>query len=170
MILTKNDKSIEKRVYPKKLYFISDKDIKELIPRVPNNFFTKNGYEDSTTKRICFCTDVGKCLMALSQNVLGKEFNVYSPDGISKYKVFKPTLDQVPDSDITGELWIKENVKLTLIGRIKVTSDDGKDGVKFTYGDNHQAELYGWNYEWLSKSTDIKSESCDYIFESVVFI
>lgn len=170
MILTEGDKSIETRVYPKKLYFISDKDIKELTPRVPNNFFTKNGYEDSTTKRICFSTDIDKCLMALSQNVLGKEFNVYSPDDISKYKIFKPTLDQVPDSGITEELWIKENVKLTLIGRIKVTSDDGKDGVKFNYGGKYQAELYGWNYEWLSKTTDAKSESCNSIFESVVFI
>lgn len=134
---------------PKNLYFISDKNIEMVSPRVPDNFFTRNGYEDSETKRICFCTSIDKCLMALSQNILNKEFNVYQPDDINKYKIFKPSIDQVPDSCITGELWIKENVKLTLIGRIRVIDDDGKDGIRFKYANDKYAELYGWKYEWI---------------------
>lgn len=59
-------------------YFISDKNnIKTLYPRIPDNFMTKNGYEDNITKRVCFSTSIGGCLAALSMNCENKEFYVY---------------------------------------------------------------------------------------------
>ena len=71
-------------------YFISDKNnIKTLYPRIPDNFMTKNGYEDNITKRVCFSTSIGGCLAALSMNCENKEFYVYQPVG--KYKIYKPT-------------------------------------------------------------------------------
>lgn len=130
-------------------YFISEYQLTDstIKPRVPHNYFTQNGYEDTNTKRVCFSDDVGKCLTALGQNVKGKTFFVYSPDDVKKYNIYKPNIKAVPDSDITNELWITESVKMKSVGKIVCTGDDGKDGMKFSYG-NKQAELYGWNYEW----------------------
>jgi len=114
---------------------------------VPNNFFTKNGYEDSNTPRISFAPSIDKCLAGLSQNVDGQTFSVYEPTDISKHTVYKPNTKAVPDSDITGELWICENVPLKKSGTIKVTGNRGEAGHIFSYG-NQQAELFDdWTYE-----------------------
>ena len=132
-----------------KLYFISEKqDLKKLEPRIPNNFFTKNGYEDSKTPRVCFSTDIDKCLSALSMNCANHEYYVYSP--AKDYKVITPTQKQVPDVKITDEKWITEPVELICIGKILCTGDDGKDGMPFKYG-NNTAELYGWKWKWIEK-------------------
>ena len=147
------------------LYFLSDKNnINKLVPRIPDNFLTKNGYEDNTTKRVCFSTSIEKCLTALSQNCKDKEFYVYQPDG--DYKVISPTVDQVPDVKITNEKWICENVNVICIGKILCTGDDGKAGKKYTYGDNKEAELYGWKYKWIEKnvSESVVLESDNYTY------
>lgn len=120
------------------------------MPRVPDNFFTRNGFEDAKTGRVCFTDSVDKCLTALSANVSGKEYRVYEPDDTSKYVIFKPNNKAVPDASITGELWITEPVKIKEVGKIKCTGDDGKKGMKFKYGAK-TAELYGWNYIWTKK-------------------
>lgn len=133
------------------LYFLSDNnmDNKTLSPRIPNNFLTKNGYEDNKVPRVCFSTEIGKCLIALSMNCKGKEFYVHVPVG--DFEVYKPSLSEVPDRNITGEVWVKKNVKIKCIGKILVTDDDGKPGMKYKYGDNKEAELYGWEWKWVEK-------------------
>ena len=138
--------------YKGHLYFISEKEMdgKTLNPRVPENFLTRYGFEDNTTERICFSHDPGKCLTAMSANVSGKTFNVYEP--AEKHDVYKPNKFTVPDAEITGEMWIKEPVKLKKVGSIRCTGDTGEDGLKYTYGDN-TAELYDWNYEWINHSS-----------------
>ena len=138
--------------YNPKLYFISTKEnIKYLIPRIPDNFFTRNGYEDNKTPRVCFSTDIGKCLMALSNKCTGQKYYVYQP--IGKYSVISPTKKQVPDVEITDEKWICEKVKLSCIGKILCIGDKGEDGISYTYGHNNEykAELYEWNWEWIEK-------------------
>ena len=47
-------------------------NITKLKPRVPDNFFTKNGYEDNNTNRVSFAPSIDKCLAGLSQNLDGK--------------------------------------------------------------------------------------------------
>lgn len=133
------------------LYFISEnRNLKKLNPRIPSNFLTKNGYEDAKTKRICFSTDIGKCLTALSMNCTGKEYYVYIPNPSKDYKIINPTIKQVPDVKITDEKWIIEPVDLICIGRIRCTGDAGSVGMKYKYG-NNTAELYEWNFEWIEK-------------------
>ena len=136
----------EKRYY--RLTF-KNMDGETVQPSVPKNYFTKNGYEDGVTKRVCFAPDIGKCLMAMSMKLTDMEFFVMIPDG--KYEIYKPSVKEVPDSKITGEVWIKEPVKLKCIGKIKCTGDAGKDGHEFTYGDGKKAELYDWNWEWIER-------------------
>lgn len=156
--LNKNDKVIPldeaTKINLKNIYFISirsDFDGKTLSPRVPDNYFTKNGYEDNTTKRICFCPTIDQCLTALSKNCTGMEAYVYQPDDISKYDLYRPTINEVPDVKITGEVWITEPVKVKCIGKIHCTGDTGEDGIEYIYGDNKKAKLYKWNWEWVEQ-------------------
>jgi RimJ/RimL family protein N-acetyltransferase len=132
------------------LYCISQEDLdgQTLEPRVPNNFFTKNGYEDGETPRVCFTPSVDQCLMAISQKCEGIEFYVFKPEEVPEENIYKPTVEEVPDSEITDETWITCPVKLKKVGKIKVLGDSGLDGHPFNYGDK-TAELYDWDWEWL---------------------
>lgn len=129
-------------------YFISDKKgFIKLNPRIPDNYFTKHGFEDSNTKRVSFAPSIQKCLAGLSQNVEGQTFYVYSPDNIKSYKIYKPNTKAVPDSKITDELWITEPVSVKQVGKIIVTGNKGESGKSFSYG-KKTAELYDdWVYE-----------------------
>ena len=140
-----------------RLYFISTKDLdgKTLQPRVPDNYFTKRGYEDGETPRVCFAPSIDQCLMAISQKCDGMEFYVYSPIAVDKNCLYKPSTKEVPDSTITGETWITCPVKIKKIGKIKVLGDSGLDGHPFNYGDK-TAELYDWDWEWVS--SDLKED------------
>lgn len=135
--------------YNGKLYWLSEEDLdgKIMKPRVPDNYFTRNGFEENKIKRLCFSPTVDQCLMAMSQNLSGRTFYIYEPS-IPIKNVKKPNVGAVPDSGITGELWVCEPVSIMKTGAIKVIGDDGKDGIPFAYGDN-TAELYGWVYEKL---------------------
>lgn len=135
-------------------YFISTKDIRdtELKPRIPDNYFTQNGYEDNETPRVSFAPSIDKCLAGLSQNVEGKTFNVYSPVDISSCAVYKPNAKAVPDSKITDELWIVDPVQIKKVGTIKVTGNKGTDGKTFAYGDKTATLYDDWTYEELEHS------------------
>lgn len=137
--------------YNKPLYFVSKEELdqKVLVPKIPNNFLTEHGYEDNVTPRICFSDDVGNCLMALSQNLEGQTFNVYTPYDVKDYQVYRPTVKAVSDSKITGELWILEPVTLKKIGSIYVSRCDVTECHEYTYG-SHTAYLYGWIWKWIS--------------------
>ena len=144
--------------YQGDLFFISDKymDGAILNPRIPDNYFTQNGYEDITTPRVCFCSKVNNCLTALGQNVSGKKFYVYSPATREGLEVWQPNEHSVPDSKVTNEYWILKPVQLKLVGRIRCTGSIG-DGKRFTYGGDF-AQTYDWNYKWLEKHGETISD------------
>lgn len=136
-----------------KIYHLSQSNLdgKTLSPRVPSNYFTKNGYEDGKTARVCFAKSIDMCLRALSQKCTDMELFVHIPDG--KYNIYIPSTKEVPDAKITSEAWIKEPVKLKCIGKIKVIKDKGEDGIPYKYGDN-TAELYDWEWKWIEKMNE----------------
>ena len=131
-------------------YFISETKLEDtsLIPRIPKNFFTENGYEEAETPRVCFAPSVDECLAALSKNIEGKTFYIYSPVDISKCEISKPDNIAVPDSDITNELWCTNAVDVQQVGKIKVTGNRGEEGMKFKYGDNEAVLYNDWEYEF----------------------
>lgn len=133
---------------PRALYFLSDKNFnnKILKPRVPDNFFTEKGFEDNQTKRVSFSTSIEGCLRGLSCNLTDREFFVHIPVG--DYTAYKPDTKDVPDSQVTNEIWICSPVKVMCIGKIHITGDTGEEGIPFSYGKN-KAELYDWNYYWV---------------------
>lgn len=141
-------------------YFISEtSDLTKLDPRVPSNFFTKNGYEDSTTPRVCFAPSIDKCLAGLSQNLSGKTYTVYELKDPDKHAVFQPNTKAVPDADITNELWVCDSVELLKKGTVTVTGSRNEAGKKFAYGD-HEAELYDdWTYEFKESGNPTSDDS-----------
>ena len=128
--------------------FNKSKDEQVINPRVPSNYMTDHNFEDSHTKRISSSPTIDGCLKGLSKNLKGKVLFVH--EVITDEVPFSPSVEQVPDKHITGEVWFRKPVKLKLLGIIKVVSDDGKDGEVFTYGNGkYTATLYGWKYKWL---------------------
>lgn len=137
----------------KGLYHLSKTNLdgKTLYPRIPSNFLVKNGYENGKTERVCFAKSIDGSLRGMSQNLKGVELYVHVPDG--QYNIYTPNIKEVPDSKITGEVWIKEPVKLRCIGKIKVIKDKGEDGIPYKYG-NNTAELYDWEWRWINTVTN----------------
>ena len=137
------------------LYFISpnNMDGKTLSPRVPNTFLIKNGYEDGETPRVCFAKSIDGALMALSQNLKGKELYVHQPVDPDFNSIVEPSIEQVPDVELTTEVWYTDDIEVKMVGKILVEKDDGLPGHKYTYGDN-EAELYGWNWRWLGATQE----------------
>lgn len=144
---------------------INNLDGKTVKPSIPNNYMTQNGYEDGKTKRVCFATSIDNCLRAFSQNCTGTKLFVHVPDG--KYDLYSPTTSEVPDVDITSEIWITEPVKMKCVGQIEVIGDRGEDGLPYKYG-NKTAELYDWNWKWIKKSTAFES-SVDIVNEEAIY-
>ena len=87
----------------------------KLIPRVPTNII-KN--EDLIIKRICFSASLNGCLISIDNLVFDDKLYVYQAD----IKPYYPTLKQVPDMFLTGEVWSLEIVNnLKLMGVISIT-------------------------------------------------
>ena len=130
---------------------VTNMNNKTLIPRIPDCYFTRNGYEDNKTPRVCFTPSIDCSLGAIGNNLENNEFYVHVPK--KKIKTKKPTIKEVPDCDITKEVWCLEPVELKCIGKIKV--DKAIDDYKtFKYG-NKTADLYFWNWHWIKKYSNI---------------
>lgn len=131
----------------KRYYHLSFEELEniKLIPRVPDNFLTRNGYEDNTTKRVCLSTSIEGCLKAMSQNLKGKRLYVYSAE-LSVNDVIVPTIEQVPDCKITGEVWVTKEITLPKYGIVDVHIAGRAH--KYQYGNGNVAELYSWNYKF----------------------
>lgn len=144
-----NGNAVLLKNYKGPAYFISEKKLDDLNlkPRVPNNYLTKNGYEDKETPRISFAPSIDKCLAGLSQNLDDKTFYVYSPKDLSKCEVYKPNEKAVPDSKITDELWITNPVELQPVKKIKITGNRGEEGKIYSYGDKKAILFDDWTYE-----------------------
>lgn len=133
----------------KLLYHLSkdNRDSKTLEPRIPKSHFIDIGYEDGVTPRVCFAQSIEGALKALGDRVLNTELFVHVADG--NYDFYKPTKKQVPDCKITGEVWVKEKVKLKLIGKIK-TGDWIRDDWHIIKCDK-KYNFNGIEYKWIEK-------------------
>lgn len=166
-----DESTIMESVSPK-IYFLSESNMdgKTLLPRIPSNYMTKNGYEESKTPRVCFSTSIDGSLMGLSQNLKDKELYVHIPE--SEVNIYKPSVKQVPDCKITGEVWVKDKVNIKCIGKIKVIKDKGLPGHRYMYGDGKSAELYDWDWKWegkysVNESVIIESHNPHYTYSKL---
>lgn len=139
-----------------KYYFVSMINMNDelLQPRIPDNFLTQIGAEDNKTPRVCFSDSIDGCLIALSRNLKGMKLFVHVADcDESVLRQFRhPTTEEVPDADITDEVWSLKPVEIKCIGQIQVKKAYPKPlPYKYTDSDRTQktAELYSWDWEWI---------------------
>lgn len=85
--------------------------VDEFVPRVPDS---RNSHEDNTIPRICVSDSVLQALWAipLSGNIMEGMRELGLPVVVHAYylsgKTFCPTIEQVPDREMTGERWLLE--------------------------------------------------------------
>ena len=130
-----------------------------MIPRVPNNYFTMNGYEDNKIKRVCMSKSIDGALMAMSKNIERDEFYIHVPSTNVKVSDNRLIRDIVPDATLTGEVWILEEFTTKIIGKIQVGKAKSKPLI-FTYGGDKTAELYEWSYRKINDSTVVREYMC----------
>ena len=142
------------------LFHISQKNLNGqiLTPRVPNNEFVRWGIEDGVTPRVSFASSVGKCLTGLGRGAVGQEFYVFVPDTDVSDHVVYPTKSQVPDVEITREVWVTVPVKLKYKMKIKVTGQGKTHRFVAKRKDNGQDYVgtpCDWNYEIVRTPVEV---------------
>ena len=159
------------------LFFLSEisHDDEILTPRIPNNYMTRNSFENNVTPRVCFSSSIDGALIGMSQNIKGKSFYVHVPENGQHIRVVKPATANVLDQTITNEHWVLDKVNVRCIGKIKVV-ENGDNEYEYTYkkyrytkdGKAHEipgykdykAKLYDWKWIWEWKdNTSLIQES-----------
>jgi len=120
-------------------FFISRRNHngKTLEPRIPKHRMRE---EDSILKRICVSNSIVGCLAAVGGL---KEGNTVYIHTCQSENIIYPTIDQVPDVNFTGEVWITHLLQMTLIQKIKITKVshfefDPENGIDMT---NYQYKI-----------------------------
>ena len=95
-------------------------------PHIPTNRLPR---EDNTTPRVCFADTIVGAWKAMPHQMIGTDcimLFVHVPAYIpSKEYIVFPTEEQVPDVNITGELWSVKPVRMELIGTIVIQDSFG---------------------------------------------
>ena len=133
-------------------------------PRYYDNDNVKAGTE-RRVKRICFSDSINGCIYSIfPSGAYDVDLYVHVP-GSEVTKVYETTPDDIYDSKITHELWVKEPVTMKCIGKIHI-SGVYKDKVKVLEADKDKTG-YGkrkyyeprWNWvEKINEATTVKSE------------
>jgi len=126
-----------------------------LVPKIPDNFMTNLGYEDSTIPRISVAPTIDNCILGIGYNRIkdgSKKYYVHEPNDyssievISNKEIIKNNL--TPDARITKESWITSKCKFKCIGYIEIGNPkENYEQVFF----NHKeiTKQYYWNYKFI---------------------
>lgn len=135
------------------MYFVTDQDFgKEMVlqPRIPNNYFTRQNYENVNIPRICLSNSIDDCLVGLGKNISGQVLHVYRP--IGKFNVQIPTEEECPGTSLYNEFWITSECKFEYYCSI-IVGFSRENPLCYTYKDKEgierKAALYKWN--WIPK-------------------
>lgn len=141
---------------PSNMYHLStenhDGDVFE--PRYYDNDNVKAGTE-RRVKRICFSDSINGCIYSIfPSGAYDVDLYVHVP-GSEVTKVYETTPDDIYDSKITHELWVKEPVTMKCIGKIHI-SGVYKDKVKVLEADKDKTgygkrKYYEPRWNWVEK-------------------
>ena len=95
---------------------LSNRDKEVCYPRVPYN---RMDDEDDTVERVCVSLSINGCLCGIGCSLDKHTVYIHSCKVNKKY-LRQPTVDEVPDVMITGELWYTKEVRLKLVKVVKV--------------------------------------------------
>ena len=104
-----------------KLYHLSVDRFRDKVfsPRIPKN---RVQFENGSIPRICVSTSVRGCLKGLGIDGMTVQAFLYTPVEYNGNKIYKPTVDEVPDVVETREKWITCPVKMKYLGVVEVIS------------------------------------------------
>lgn len=141
---------------PDNMYHLStenhDGDVFE--PRYYDNDNVKAGTE-RRVKRICFSDSINGCIYSIfPSGAYDVDLYVHVPES-EVTKVYETTPDDIYDSKITHELWVKEPVTMKCIGKIHI-SGVYKDKVKVLEADKDKTgygkrKYYEPRWNWVEK-------------------
>jgi len=116
-----------------KLYFVSEKkSFTKLSPRIPKNERVDLQIENDNIPRVCFAPSIEQCLQAINAEK-GKEYYVYVPKGnLFKHDIFKCTLKEVPDSNLTDEYWCLDPIEIQVLYKIKIGKEVETNSFKYS--------------------------------------
>jgi hypothetical protein len=131
-------------------------------PRYYDNDNVKAGTE-RRVKRICFSDSINGCIYSIfPSGAYDVDLYVHVP-GSEVTKVYETTPDDIYDSNITHELWVKEPVTMKCIGKIHI-SGVYKDKVKVLEADKDKTgygkrKYYEPRWNWVEKINEATSSS-----------
>lgn len=127
----------------KTLYYLSQSEIELLVPKAP-----VSDYEDQTIPRICFNTSIQGCLIGINENkdITGQRFKVYSIEADDYYI---PTISEVPDQQLTDEVWVQTAVEPDYLYDIEITGKSGEKLYEFGRG---MVMVPQWEYKILNEA------------------
>lgn len=123
-------------------------------PRYYDNDNVKAGTE-RRVKRICFSDSINGCIYSIfPSGAYDVDLYVHIP-GSEVTKVYETTPDDIYDSNITHELWVKEPVTMKCVGKIHI-SGVYKDKVKVLEADKDKTgygkrKYYEPRWNWVEK-------------------
>ena len=152
---------------PSNMYHLStenhDGDVFE--PRYYDNDNVKAGTE-RRVKRICFSDSINGCIYSIfPSGAYDVDLYVHVP-GSEVTKVYETTPDDIYDSNITHELWVKEPVTMKCIGKIHI-SGVYKDKVKVLEADKDKTgygkrKYYEPRWNWVEKINEASTSASEY--------
>lgn len=132
------------------LYHISHRiyEHNELVyPSIPHNYLTDHRFENTKTPRICAAHNIDSCLTALHRNLCGERLHVYKIE--KPYRSMYPTIKDVPDVEITNEVWVLDPVHMTYQGDIEVTESEEKPIGTYDLPNQKAIPLYRFLWRWV---------------------
>lgn len=138
-----------KKCYFELLYLVSENKINRIEPSV----------QDRSDKDISFCRtpmfpSIKTALrdyIPYDDNADGKQLYAYMLKNPSQTKQLVPSKVLVPQSELTGEVWIMNSADLVCIGKIIVSNSDTIHTYSYGEGDARIGKIRNWNYIWLEK-------------------
>lgn len=150
---------------PFNLYHLSEEnhDGQLFEPRPMDKMRVMEG-ENWKTPRICVSNSIDGAVSALVDSMsysTGLKLWVHVPQNLlelfASNKVYKPSLRQVPDSETTGEHWLKAPALMKAIGQIEVIGVDCSANLYYMWkGDKTRMDRFNW--KWTVSFFVIKQE------------
>lgn len=128
-----------------RLYHLSEKnhDGEIFKPRVPESCYQDcwgNILEDIKTKRVCFSKTVAGAALSTSfeEGYCTRYLHVPAePEKLNVKRIHEVTQDEVEDGPYCEEVWVKQNVKMKCIGKVRIgyrfDLSKGRPKVHFKY-------------------------------------
>ena len=123
------------------LFHISkDPNLNHLTPKIPEQ--AEIGFEDTTIPRVCCCSSIDKCLIAMCGVCNNEKLYVYKLNITDDKIVYTPrkVKKYVTDASFTKEHWILDQVDVQKLGTIEIDYS----------GDDYYNDVFaGWiNIKW----------------------